>query len=132
MIDVSSFVFHHKITCWEQEDEIEQVKYLAECQEALLGRSISCAPGGGGCCLSLGESCIGYRREHPGGSASGPLLWGSDLWSKQFPLKLLPGEGPRARASSGPLASDCSPCSYLLLHTELLNGDPTQLLGPEA
>lgn len=48
MIDVSSFGFPHKVTCGEQEDEIEQVNYLTEGQEALSGQIYYLCPRGRG------------------------------------------------------------------------------------
>lgn len=48
------FEYLHKITCWDQRDEIEQVKYLAESQERLSKQIFWLHPRGPGCCLSLG------------------------------------------------------------------------------
>ena len=78
-----------------------------------LGRSISCAPGGGGCCQSWG-------------------IWGW-FWSpeEKFPLQCPPGKAPWLWVSSALWPQIILLHPYFLLHSELQNGDPIQFQEPQ-
>lgn len=113
MIDVSSFEFLHKITCWEQGDEIEQVKYVAECQGALSGGGGLLPESGGSMFwLQVGTSC----------------LWAPALMFCP-PVKNFSLMKPQAASIFWPSGFKLFPLHFCLLLTEPLNGDPTWLLG---